>query len=138
MQAVLEETQAAPPYRYRWIALFVILAVEVMDLLDSLVTTIAGPSIRVSRRDRFFKATAEEVLDRCSAGDGRAIFPTRRLLERLARFDSFEAARDEAERLPQRTISPWIEQREGGDWLCIPEGAGYPVTSEPIATAFRY
>jgi 8-oxo-dGTP pyrophosphatase MutT (NUDIX family) len=85
-----------------------------------------------------FWATAQEVLDRCSAGNGRAIFPTRRLLERLARFDSFEAARYEAQRLPQRTISPWIEQREGGDWLCIPEDAGYPVTSEPITTAFRY
>jgi EmrB/QacA subfamily drug resistance transporter len=46
MQAVLEETKAAAPYRYRWVALFVILAAEVMDLLDSLVTTIAGPSIR--------------------------------------------------------------------------------------------
>ncbi|MEV6347038.1 MFS transporter [Actinoplanes sp. NPDC051851] len=33
-------------YRYRWVALFVILAVEVMDLLDALVTTIAGPVIR--------------------------------------------------------------------------------------------
>jgi EmrB/QacA subfamily drug resistance transporter len=39
-------TIEAGPYRYRWIALFVILAVEVMDLLDSLVTTIAGPVIR--------------------------------------------------------------------------------------------
>jgi EmrB/QacA subfamily drug resistance transporter len=38
---------AAPPlYRWRWAALFVILAAEVMDLLDALVTTIAGPSIR--------------------------------------------------------------------------------------------
>ncbi|MEV6844299.1 MFS transporter [Actinoplanes sp. NPDC051411] len=46
MQAVLEEAKAAAPYRYRWVALFVILAAEVMDLLDSLVTTIAGPSIR--------------------------------------------------------------------------------------------
>ena len=44
MQAVLEKT--ATPYRWRWVALFVILAVEVMDLLDSLVTTIAGPVIR--------------------------------------------------------------------------------------------
>ncbi|GAB1689069.1 MFS transporter [Krasilnikovia sp. M28-CT-15] len=44
MQAVLEE--ARTPYRWRWVALFVILAVEVMDLLDSLVTTIAGPVIR--------------------------------------------------------------------------------------------
>jgi EmrB/QacA subfamily drug resistance transporter len=46
MQAVLEDTKAAAPFRYRWVALFVILAAEVMDLLDSLVTTIAGPSIR--------------------------------------------------------------------------------------------
>ncbi|MFI6077468.1 MFS transporter [Actinoplanes sp. NPDC051343] len=46
MQALLEETKASAPYRYRWVALFVILAAEVMDLLDSLVTTIAGPSIR--------------------------------------------------------------------------------------------
>ncbi len=44
--------QAAPPdleapaFRWRWAALFVILAAEVMDLLDALVTTIAGPTIR--------------------------------------------------------------------------------------------
>jgi MFS family permease len=36
----------APPQRTRWLGLFVILAAEVMDLLDALVTTIAGPSIR--------------------------------------------------------------------------------------------
>ncbi|MEW2294795.1 MFS transporter [Streptomyces sp. NPDC006743] len=36
----------APPYRWRWAALFVILAAEVMDLLDAVVTNIAGPSIR--------------------------------------------------------------------------------------------
>ena len=46
MQAVLDEKAEATPYRYRWVALFVILAVEVMDLLDSLVTSIAGPVIR--------------------------------------------------------------------------------------------
>ncbi|MEU6476595.1 MFS transporter [Streptomyces sp. NPDC047017] len=34
------------PYRWRWAALFVILAAEVMDLLDAVVTNIAGPSIR--------------------------------------------------------------------------------------------
>ncbi|MGW4692091.1 MFS transporter [Kitasatospora cineracea] len=37
---------AAEPYRWRWVALFVILAAEVMDLLDSLVTNIAAPAIR--------------------------------------------------------------------------------------------
>ncbi len=34
------------PYRWRWVALFVLLAAEVMDLLDVLITNIAGPSIR--------------------------------------------------------------------------------------------
>ncbi|TMR09949.1 MFS transporter [Nonomuraea turkmeniaca] len=34
------------PYRWRWVALFVILAAEVMDLLDALVTTIAAPTIQ--------------------------------------------------------------------------------------------
>jgi EmrB/QacA subfamily drug resistance transporter len=33
---------------YRWVALFVILCAEVMDLLDALATNIAGPSIRAS------------------------------------------------------------------------------------------
>ncbi|WP_030440645.1 MFS transporter [Actinoplanes subtropicus] len=47
MEAVLDKTATTPTaYRYRWVALFVILAVEVMDLLDALVTNIAGPSIR--------------------------------------------------------------------------------------------
>jgi hypothetical protein len=46
MEAVLEEQTAPPAYRWRWVGLFVILTVEVMDLLDALVTTIAGPVIR--------------------------------------------------------------------------------------------
>ena len=41
-----DSAESPPGYRWRWVALFVILAGEVMDLLDSLVTTIAGPSIR--------------------------------------------------------------------------------------------
>ncbi|MFF0248611.1 MFS transporter [Streptosporangium sandarakinum] len=36
----------APAYRWRWAALFVILAAEVMDLLDAMVTNIAAPTIR--------------------------------------------------------------------------------------------
>ncbi len=85
-----------------------------------------------------FWATAQDVLDDCGAGRGRAIFPTRRLLERLAQFASFAEARDEARRLPDRTISPWIETRGDGDWLCIPADAGYPVTAERLDRATRY
>lgn len=39
-------TDPAAPYRWRWVALAVILAAEVMDLLDSLVTNVAAPAIR--------------------------------------------------------------------------------------------
>src|SRR4051794_31196041 len=35
-----------PAPALRWAALLVVLAAEVMDLLDSLVTSIAGPSVR--------------------------------------------------------------------------------------------
>ncbi|MEV5692633.1 MFS transporter [Micromonospora globbae] len=52
-QAAVGETGVAPPtdttpapYRWRWLALAVILAAEVMDLLDALVTNLAGPAIR--------------------------------------------------------------------------------------------
>lgn len=37
---------AAAAYRWRWAALFVILAGEVMDMLDALITNIAAPTIR--------------------------------------------------------------------------------------------
>jgi EmrB/QacA subfamily drug resistance transporter len=37
---------AREPYPARWIALFVLLAAEVMDLLDALITNIAAPAIR--------------------------------------------------------------------------------------------
>lgn len=85
-----------------------------------------------------FWATAADVLEHCRTGQGRAIFPTRRLLERLARFSSYAEARAEAERLPHRVITPWVERRADGDWLRIPEDAGYPVTEERIDTAMRY
>ncbi|MYW17077.1 MFS transporter [Streptomyces sp. SID2955] len=39
-------TDTPAPYRWRWAALFVILAAEVMDLLDAVVTNIAGPAMR--------------------------------------------------------------------------------------------
>ena len=86
---------------------------------------------------RAFWASAAEILAELEAGRAHAIFPTRRNLERLARFASFEEARADAERHPVRKIVPWVEDREGAPHVCIPEGIGYPVTSEPLATARR-
>ena len=34
------------PYRWRWIVLAVVLAADVMDLMDSTIVNVAGPSIR--------------------------------------------------------------------------------------------
>jgi 8-oxo-dGTP pyrophosphatase MutT (NUDIX family) len=84
-----------------------------------------------------FWATAEAVLADIDAGRAQAIFPTRRNLERLAQFDTLEDARADALRFPVRQITPWVEEREGRRYVCIPEDAGYPVTSEPYESARR-
>lgn len=81
--------------------------------------------------------TATNVLARADRGEAHIIFPTRRNLERLARFASFEHAQADACSFPIDTIVPWIEDRGGADWLCIPEDRGYPVTAEPLAEAQR-
>lgn len=86
---------------------------------------------------RTFWATADEVLGEAGSGRARIIFPTRRNLERLARFASIEEARTDAQRNGVRKIVPWIEEREDGQWLCIPDDLGYPVTAEPLETARR-
>ena len=86
---------------------------------------------------RSFWASARLVLDDADAGRAHIIFPTRRNLERLARFRSAAEARADAERHGVRKIVPWIEDRAGRQWLCIPDDLGYPVTAEPLESARR-
>jgi 8-oxo-dGTP pyrophosphatase MutT (NUDIX family) len=86
---------------------------------------------------RTFWASAAATLAELDAGRAHAIFPTRRNLERLARFGSFQEARADAERHPVRTITPWVEERDGERWVCIPDDLGYPVTAERFETARR-
>jgi 8-oxo-dGTP pyrophosphatase MutT (NUDIX family) len=84
-----------------------------------------------------FWATATQVLARADAGEVKIIFPTRRNLERLATLAGFDTAADHAAAHPVTTITPWVEERDDGQHLCIPEGLGYPVTSEAIQWALR-
>lgn len=86
---------------------------------------------------RAFWASAAEVLAEIDAGAAHALFPTRRNLERLARFGSIAEARADAARHPVTRITPWVEERGGRRYVCIPEGIGYPVTVEPLETARR-
>ncbi|HET9355472.1 MAG TPA: NUDIX hydrolase [Sphingomicrobium sp.] len=82
-------------------------------------------------------ASARDLLDRIDRGTAHAIFPTKRNLERLARFPSLAAALADAAAHSLDTITPWVEDVAGEPHVCIPQGRGYPVTSEPLATAFR-
>lgn len=84
-----------------------------------------------------FWASAGKVLEEVDAGRAHVIFPTRRNLERLARFSSIEEARADAALHPVRKITPWVEERDGRKWVCIPEEIGYPVTAELLETARR-
>ena len=95
------------------------------------------PTIAEAEAVRSFWASAVDVLDEIEAGKARAIFPTRRNLERLARFGTIAEARADAARHPVQLITPWIEERGGARFVCIPEGIGYPVTAEPLETARR-
>jgi hypothetical protein len=65
------------------------------------------------------------------------IFPTRRNLERLAQFASFDEAAAHARAYPVQTITPWTEMRDGAEHLCIPDDLGYPVSSQPLHAADR-
>lgn len=112
---------------------------RVFDTRFYLARDMGGVEATVDAREnvRLFWASAAEVLDRCARGEGRIIFPTQRNLERLAQFDSFEAASRHALATPIEKVTPWVEERADGPHLCIPSHLGYPVTSEPIGTAMR-
>lgn len=82
-------------------------------------------------------ATAGQMLDDAATGRCRIIFPTRRNLERLAQFGSFDEISADALAHPVMTITPSIQRRDGVDYLCIPEGLGYPITAEPLGDVQR-
>jgi 8-oxo-dGTP pyrophosphatase MutT (NUDIX family) len=82
-------------------------------------------------------ASPSELLRRIDRGEASAIFPTKRNLERLAQHKDFEAALADAGAHSLETIIPWIEEIGGEPHVRIPEDRGYPIISEPLATAFR-
>jgi hypothetical protein len=84
-----------------------------------------------------FWATAAEALECADDGKIKVIFPTRRNLERLALFGSFNDAAAHAAAHPVSTVLTYIDKRDDGNWLCIPDCHGYPVTEEPMASAMR-
>lgn len=82
-------------------------------------------------------AAPSELIERIARGEASAIFPTKRNLERMAEHISFDAALADARIYSLDTIIPWVEEIDGEPHVRIPEGRGYPVIAEPLATAFR-
>ena len=81
--------------------------------------------------------TAGEVLEREQRGEARLIFPTRRNLERLAQFASFNEIRADALAHPIDPVTPWVEERDGDKFITIPAHLGYPVTQERLDGLWR-
>lgn len=110
---------------------------DTMFFLAALPPGAPEPVVDATENSRAFWQSAQGVLDDADAGRATIIFPTRRNLERLAQFDSHAAAVADAQQHPITMITPWTEDRAGIPHLCIPDGAGYPVTAVPAATAQR-
>jgi 8-oxo-dGTP pyrophosphatase MutT (NUDIX family) len=81
--------------------------------------------------------SAEAAIADADAGNHKIIFPTRRNLERLARFATPAEAAADAAAIGIRTVTPRVEERNGEPWLCIDDDLGYPTTGEPLTTAMR-
>jgi 8-oxo-dGTP pyrophosphatase MutT (NUDIX family) len=109
---------------------------DTLFYLGEAPTAVAG-SADSAESTRTFWSSAAATLAEVEAGRAHAIFPTRRNLERLARFASIDEARADAAAHKVETITPWVEERDGRRFVCIPEGLGYPVTAEPYETARR-
>lgn len=82
---------------------------------------------------RLFWASPREALDLIDAGQIKAIYPTRRNLERLAQFASFADTAGHARTSPLQIVSPWVVQGDGEDMLHIPDDIGYPITAAPLS-----
>ncbi len=105
--------------------------------LADLGTGAVDIAVDETENTRAFWTTAQGALDMAERGEISVIFPTRRNLERLARFGDFAAARSDSERYPARTIVPFLSDEHDGRWLRIPDDAGYPVTGERLDGAKR-
>ncbi len=105
--------------------------------LADLGTGAVDITVDETENTKLFWASAEKALQMADEGEISVIFPTRRNLERLAQFTTFEEAKAQALAIPSDTITPFISGEGDERRLCIPEGLGYPVTSVSLADATR-
>lgn len=87
-------------------------------------------TVEEAEHSHIFWASAAATLAMADRGEVSVIFPTRRNLERLAQVPDFQSFSEHSREYPVELVTPWIEDRNGRSYLCIPGHLGYPVTSE--------
>ena len=81
--------------------------------------------------------SASDAAAEAAAGTKTVIFPTLRNLEKLGASDSPETAIETARGSEVVPVLPWTEQRDDGNYLCIPKAAGYVVSEEKMPSRDR-
>ncbi len=81
--------------------------------------------------------TPQDVLDARNRGERKMIFPTTRNVELLNVSRNAEEVLDFASRRIIESVEPKIVERDGRGYVTIPDHLSYPVTEEPLETAFR-
>ena len=102
----------------------------------------AAPAGQTAREDgneatEAIWTSPQGALDARDDGARKMIFPTSRNVELLALSASVEDVFANAARRVIEPVEPTVEERDGKNYLTIPEHLGYPVTSEPLESAFR-
>ena len=75
---------------------------------------------------------AAEALAAAESGKYTIIFPTARNIAKIAEFPNPEAALQQTRGAEVVTVLPWTERRSDGNYLRIPEAAGYDISEERL------
>ena len=76
--------------------------------------------------------TPNQAIADAETGKRTVIFPTLRNIEKLGNYDSGAAAIAATEGTTPVKVLPWIEQRDDGNYICIPAEAGYDISEEKM------
>jgi len=112
-------------------------AFDTRFFVTNLGTGAVDIQVDATENTRLFWASAKHVQQLADEGEISVIFPTRRNIDRLALFSSFEGALAQIEQFPVQRIHASQEIRDGEKWLVIPDGHGYPVLGQTLASAMR-
>ncbi|TDJ39675.1 MAG: NUDIX hydrolase [Gammaproteobacteria bacterium] len=74
----------------------------------------------------------QQAADDAKAGTRTIIFPTLRNIARLAFSATADAAMARARSATIVTVTPWMDKRDDGTYLCIPADAGYDISEEKM------